>query len=273
MSTNDTPEIHPLTRFAGANAWRLALQHRSKDHLMIRLTRGNGNAVIRANRHSLTQQSTLFLTAGTLFSITLGPQSIGTILRLPVSADIALPETSHVLRTANLQEQGALTRLLDAMQREQDAGGVYHGEAARAHATLVAIWLRRALLEQPPHPAPGADARLASSFADIVARDYRSNRPMAAHADALGVTATHLSRSCKSACGLSAADILTETSLHSARSLLADSSFPIGRIATHLGFRSAAYFSRFIVKHTGKSPSELRTAARAGIDKQIDKTS
>lgn len=262
MLTDDIPTIHPLTRFSGANAWRLSLQHSEDDHLLIRLTRGSGHAILRARRHSLTQQSTLFLPAGTLFSFHPAPQSLGTILRLPPSAEIALPEAAHHLRTPNLQDQGALTRLIDAMQREQDDGGPFYGDAARAHATLIAIWLRRALLDQPPRPTADAESRLAAAFADSLARDDRGTHNLSVYAGKLGITATHLSRCCKSASGLSAADILTQRSLHSAHHLLGDRDFPIGQIATHLGFRSAAYFSRFILKHTGKSPSGLRTAAR-----------
>ena len=267
MSLNDIPDIQPLTRYLGGGGWRLGLQHQNADHLLIRLTRGGGQAIVQANRHSLSASSTLFLPAGTLFSLAPAPQSLGTVLRLPPGAEIELPEAAHVLRTPNMQDQAALTRLIEAMQREQDSGGAFHGAAARAQATLVAIWLRRAILEQPPRPAPGADARLAAAFAGIVAREARIDRPMAAYAEALGVSATHLSRCCKSASGRSAAEILTEVSLHGARRLLADTGLPVGRIAAHLGFRSAAYFSRFVVHHTGKSPSDLRAATRPAAER------
>lgn len=257
-----TPRIHPLTRYSGGHSWRLGLQHARADHMLIRLVRGNGHAVICATRHALTPQTTLFLPAGTLFSVLPGVQAIGTVLRLPQAAGITVPDAPQVLRTPNMQEQGALTRLIDTMQREQETPGPFHHDAAHTHATLIAIWLRRALLDQPARPAPGADARLAAAFADRVAQDHRATQPMTTHAEALGVSATHLSRSCKSASGLSASDILTEHSLHGARSLLADSAVPIGQIAAHLGFTSAAYFSRFMVKHTGSTPSELRLATR-----------
>jgi AraC family transcriptional activator of pobA len=36
-------------------------------------------------------------------------------------------------------------------------------------------------------------------------------------------------------------------------------------IAASLGFGSAAYFSRFILHHTGHTPSQLRSAARARL--------
>ena len=265
MIPNDLPRLHSLAQLSGNGGWRLGLQHSRDDHLLIRLTRGGGHAIIRGTRRRLSPHATLFIPAGILFSLAPGPQAMGSVLRFPPDADIGLPEDPHLLRTPNLQDQTAFTRLIEALQQEQDqaATSAFHGAAARAHATLIAIWLRRALLDQPPAPDLASDHRLAAGFADIVARDYRTNRTLAIHARALGVTATHLSRSCRSASGLSAAEILTERRLHAARSLLSDSTFAIGNIAAHLGFRSPAYFSRFVLKHTGLSPSDLRHAIRS----------
>lgn len=57
---------------------------------------------------------------------------------------------------------------------------------------------------------------------------------------------------------MTAADLLTGRLLHEARRLLSDTNVPAQDIARHLGFGSAAYFSRFIQKHTGKPPSAHR---------------
>ena len=99
------------------------------------------------------------------------------------------------------------------------------------------------------------------AYAALVARDFTSGRAMAVYARALGVTPTHLTRVCKQASGLTAADLLTERSLHAARDMLEAGELPIGQIAASLGFGSAAYFSRFILQHTGVTPSALRQAA------------
>jgi len=85
---------------------------------------------------------------------------------------------------------------------------------------------------------------------------------MAAYADELGVTSTHLTRAVKSATGKTAADLLTERVLHAGRSLLGETAQPAKDIARHLGFGSAAYFTRFIQHHTGLPPSKLRQGAQ-----------
>ncbi|MEO1365467.1 MAG: helix-turn-helix transcriptional regulator, partial [Pseudomonadota bacterium] len=83
-------------------------------------------------------------------------------------------------------------------------------------------------------------------------------------AAALGVTPTHLSRACKASTGRTAAELLTERTLYAARISLMETTVPIQDIARHLGFGSAAYFTRFMQQHTGQTPSALRQSARTG---------
>ena len=65
-------------------------------------------------------------------------------------------------------------------------------------------------------------------------------------------------RTLRQTAGITAAEILTGRTLHEARGMLQDGSLPIGLISEMLGFSSAAYFTRFIQKHTGKTPTALR---------------
>jgi AraC family transcriptional activator of pobA len=78
------------------------------------------------------------------------------------------------------------------------------------------------------------------------------------YARTLGVTPTHLTRTCKTCSGMTASDLLTRRLLHAARDLLETTNHPANRIAATLGFRSAAYFSRFVLHHTGQTPTALR---------------
>lgn len=268
MTTDSTPDLRPLARYMGKDGWRLALQHSRADHLLIRFSRAGGQTILNGTRHALSAHAALFVPAGTLFSLTPGQQGMGHVLRIPPGADILVPTTPHLLRLPHVQDQAALTRLIEAMSAEEAAnadanGAAFHGAAARAHASLLVIWLRRTLLDQAPAAAPRPDQRLAAAFAALVARDAPANPAVGDLARDLGITATHLSRACKSASGLSAAEILTERSLHRARTLLSDSDHAISHIADHLGFGSPAYFSRFIQRHTGQSPRDLRRAAQA----------
>lgn len=258
--TQDIPRIQTLAALGGKSAWRLALHHSRDEHLLVWITRGQGRAIVNGQRKGLGINNLLFIPAQTLFSLDPGSQGFGLALLVPPTAGLPLPGRDQHLRIRDVHSQQELTSLIEAMQREQASKRDFHGAAARAHATLIAIWLKRALLDAPHVTDARAESRLAASFCDLVVRDYRSGQPMATYAEKLGVTPTHLARTLNATAGMSAAAILTERSLHAAQCLLSDSDHPVNRIADHLGFGSAAYFTRFIQQHTGKTPSQLRGA-------------
>lgn len=262
--TQDIPRIQTLAALGGKSGWRLALHHSRDDHLLVWITRGQGRAVVNGQRTGLGINNLLFIPAQTLFSLDPGPQGFGLALVVPPTCAVPLPGRNQHLRVRDVHSQHELTALIEAMQREQAARRDFQAEAARAHATLIAIWLKRALLDAPHTVDNRAESRLAAAFCDLVVRDYRSGRPMATYAEKLGVTSTHLARTLNATAGMTAAAMLTERSLHAARTLLSDSTHPVNRISDHLGFGSPAYFTRFVQQHTGQNPSQLRAdTARA----------
>ena len=96
-----------------------------------------------------------------------------------------------------------------------------------AHAQLVAVWMHRQEID-PPTVRDTAAQRLVAAYCDLLVRRHRSGASMADLAEALGVTPTHLSRSCKQMCGLTAAEMQTQVTLHAARDLIAQGG-PVGR--------------------------------------------
>ena len=85
---------------------------------------------------------------------------------------------------------------------------------------------------------------------------------MAEYAKALGVTPTHLTRACRTSSGMTASDLLTRRTVYAMRDLIETTDHPANRIAAMLGFKSAAYFSRFVLQHTGQTPTALRKSAQ-----------
>lgn len=262
--TQDAPRIDTLATLSGKAPWRLGLQHSRDTHLLIWITRGQGRAIVAGQRKGMGINNMLFIPAGTLFSVDPGPQGFGLAMVVPPGAGIPLPEGNHHLRIRDVHAQQELTALVEAMQREQSGSRDFHAAAARAHATLIAIWLKRALLAAPGPAETSAEARIATAFTDLVAREFHSGQSTATYAEKLGITPSHLARCLNTTAGMSAAAVLTECSLHAARSLLCDTDHPVGRISEYLGFGSAAYFTRFMQQHTGKTPSGLRDAETSG---------
>jgi AraC family transcriptional activator of pobA len=256
--------IGTLAQLAQGAPWRMGLMHALPHHLFLWVTRGQGRGVIMGKRTGIGTHNALLIPAHTLFSLDLGKQGFGLAVQIPTEANVTFPDTDQHLRLRDVLVQGELTSILDTMQREQTSARPYGEEAAVAHAQLLSVWLRRTLINTPPESArPLAAERLVRSYCTLLERDYRSGRPMADYAEALNVTPTHLTRSCRQCAGLTAADILTQRSLHAARDLLETSDVPINRISQWLGFGSAAYFTRFIQHHTTKTPSDLRKLAKS----------
>jgi AraC family transcriptional activator of pobA len=254
-------EIKTVAQWARGTDWRLTLQHSCPDHALIWITRGQGIAIIDGVRRGIGVHNALAIPAGTMFSLDLGKTGFGQVCLLPAGGPILMPDSAQHLRIREVTSQNELTAILEAMQREQSAHRPFMDEALNAQARMLTVWLRRAMIAQGPQERPSSSDRMMQAYAALVARDYTSGRAMAVYARALGVTPTHLTRVCKQASGLTAADLLTERSLHAARDMLEAGDLPIGQIAASLGFGSAAYFSRFVLQHTGLTPSALRQAA------------
>jgi AraC family transcriptional activator of pobA len=212
-------------------------------------------------RRGLGPHNALWIPADHLFAVELGYQAAAQVVQVPVGAPLRLPEMPRQLRIRDGQQQNELTGIIESAAREhQDARPLYQ-DALEAHAALMSVWLRRQIVRDEHVPDKrNAAGRLSAQFCAFVAARFTSGAPMADYARRLGVTPTHLTRAVKAATGKTAADILTERVLFEARVLLRDTKRPAQAVARHLGFGSAAYFTRFIQQHTGMPPSKLRSA-------------
>jgi len=255
--------ILTLAQWSRGADWRVELPHSSPCHALVWITRGQGRFTVEGLRRGLGVHNALAIPAGTLFSLDTGSQNFGLVCLIPPGGPVLMPDTPQHLRVREVHAQAELTAMLDAMQREQALARPFNDEALQAHATLMTVWLRRAMIDHgvaTQHKT--AAERLIMAYCALVERDYASGKPMAEYARALGVTPTHLTRSCRQCAGLTAAELLTQRTLHAALCLIEDGEDPIRHVAAQLGFASAAYFSRFVLHHTGQSPSALRKRAR-----------
>ncbi|MFU8863724.1 MAG: AraC family transcriptional regulator [Rhodobacterales bacterium] len=255
--------VGTIAQLARGTPWRLEHMH-SHDHaIMLWITRGQGRMILQGLRSGIGTHNAVFIPAGTLLSVELGKQGFGLAVHLPEDPDLGLPEEPQHLRIRDVQAQAEIATILDVMQREQTANRQFAETAMRAHAMLLSVWLRRQMVEHADDgPRIPAAHRLVQAYCALVARDYATPKLMGDYAAELGVTPTHLTRSCREASGLTAADILTQRSLYAAREMIETTSLPLQDIGQSLNFSSPAYFSRFVQHHTGQSPSTLRRSAQ-----------
>jgi len=256
--------VSPLTQLTRDGSWQLDLPHDRNDHLLIWVTRGQGLALLDGTRSGFSAHNALYIPARNLLTLELGRTCLGHVLVVPETNPLSMPCGPHHIRVVESSEQTALTVLFDAVQREQTGQGTLWHRAVQAYGELIGIWLRRHIHDIKTAAArPSAARRLSIAYCARVVDHFASGMSMADHAAALNVTPTHLTRVCKSETGKTAATLLTERQLHAARSLLIETDLPIRDIAGRLGFGSAAYFTRFIAQHTGRTPSALRKLSQA----------
>ena len=256
--------IKTLSQLTGSQDWRLTLAHDRPEHLVIWITRGQGRLLLNGTRRGCGTHNAILVPAGSLFALDLGRQPSGHVALIPDGTEVRLPEQPRQLRLRDVGAISELTTLFETAQREASQQRPLVQDALDAYVALISVWARRqiALPDHLPHKMDAA-ARLSAAFCQSVARHHAQAMTMADHAEALGVTPTHLSRACKAATGKTAADLLTERKLYAARVALAETTVPAQDIARHLGFGSAAYFTRFIQQHTGMTPMALRRSAKA----------
>nr|WP_309502203.1 helix-turn-helix transcriptional regulator [uncultured Roseovarius sp.] len=259
----DRPQILTLTQWMHGAAWRLQLQHALDHHALVWVTRGQARATADGIRRGVGAHNALAIPSRTLFSFEMGVQCFGLVCLIPPGGPTLMPDRAQHLRIREVNAQMELTALLDSMQRESNQPREFSDEALEAHAQLMTVWLRRAMIAHESPTRPNAAQRLVTAYSAMVACDYATPKLMADYARDLGVTPTHLTRSCRQCSGLTAAEMLTQCSLHAARVMLENGDDSIRHVAVQLGFRSAAYFSRFILHHTGHTPSALRKAAKS----------
>lgn len=243
--------------------WAFSLLHDRPDHVLLWVTRGQGRVIVNGVRRGVSMHNAVFLPAGTLFAIDLPAGTQALCMQSPAGLTGQLPREPLLLRVKDSLAQAELTGGIDAMSRELTQNRPLLQAALEAHVRLIAVWLHRQVAAGAADvPRDGASVRLTRRFAQSVVRDFRTPRNMGDYAEALDVTPTHLTRVCKTCCGKTAADILTERKLHAARLALQSPRPAVQEIAQSLGFSSPAYFTRFVQTHTGKSPTTLRREAQ-----------
>jgi len=251
--------VEQLPRVTPDNRWRIEAMRSYGQPMLIWFTKGQGRITIAGVTHGFGAHNAIFLPAGTMHGYEMLGQVFGSTVFFPQDTSLPMPDEAVHYRFRDLDQQAELTGLIDNLARELDRELPGQERALLAHAGLLSVWLDREKTEINLHPFDtDASRRLAAAFSAMVERDYRSGRSIYDYASHLGVTPTHLTRSCNIANGRSASALLADRLHFEARRLLGETRLPIKEIARELGFSSPAYFTRAFLKHTGQTPSGFR---------------
>lgn len=219
----------------------------------------------------------LLLAPGSVHGFTYTPDAVGHQLTLPTAtlremlggsalAATALGSSFIVSRPADDAGIQETLRIFEGLEREFRADQPGRVHSLLAHATLLAVQFLRQRGEQ--HAAGqgrGVRDTLVQRYRALLEESYRAETSLPFYAEALGVTADHLSRSCRSVAGQSAQELLHERVMLEARRLLAYGAAPVAQIAAQLGFADPAYFSKAFARSVGHTPSAYRSLVARGV--------
>jgi AraC-like DNA-binding protein len=250
-----------IPRLAAGGRWRVEAMRSLSEPCFLWFTKGQGRITVQGQTRGYTAHNAIFIPPGVMHGFEAGPAVFGTAVFFGRGCDVTLPRQPIHLRIREVHAQQELNVLLDSIQREMNSDIPAHDRATRHYLGLLGVWIeRQARKAEVDSPRPDATRRLVARYTALLERDFRSGMGVADYARALGVTPTHLTRCCNAACGRPASALLQDRRIFEARKLLAETRTPVGRIATELGFNSAAYFTRAFQHLTGKSPTAFRRA-------------
>ncbi len=164
----------------------------------------------------------------------------------------------------------SLKRQMELAYEEFAAEAFGRDAALAAHAELIALNFARSGALEPfaSFEAHGVKTKLVKRFLECVEAGFWQHRSVKDYADELGISPTHLRRTCRAVLGYPALKVIHDRLLIEAKRKLIYSERPVSHIAYELGFEDAAYFARFFAGRAGASPSQYRARMSAAPRQQ-----
>ena len=255
--------------FAGALSkaeWTL----RGRRNRLFIVLSGTGRLTLGGHDLQLPAPSLWWLPAGESGTLTFDAGCEGAALAIPdVTLGSAMPTAAVFVQVREaisrpilgaslpLPEARRLASIFATIEQEarDDLPGAQ--EVIRHHLALLllAIWRLSKPAGDSPQPSPRAVVRGFVHLAELHARHHWT---VADYARALGVTADRLNTAVRRTTGRTPMELIHGRLLVEATTLLESSALQISEIAETLGFKDAAYFSRFFKRLAGISPRAHR---------------
>jgi len=149
---------------------------------------------------------------------------------------------------------------LDRELRDRREG---YADAALATLTLLLVGLSRLAADVPGHLRLRNEPLLAAVF-DVIEQRYCEPISLRDVADAVGMSAGHLTTVVGRRTGRTVQQWITERRMTETRRLLTDTDLTVQAVANRVGYRDAGYLIRRFRAAHGVAPQEWRRAGRPG---------
>lgn len=252
-----------VERIAGSE---LASRQRAEFHQLVICTAGTGTHNVDYEAVPLSRGTLLRIHPGQVQQFVPNSDVEALMVVWPISSHHADPEGRVWYPGSNdsthwTVDDGTLIRLLrlvDELQKEQQqfTGTARHIGLLQA---LLCVLLLRLAIDKPDSlpntsqlPIPYLD------FRELIELRLYERPGITALASDLGYSSRTLDRACKQVSGQTAKEVLDERVALEVRRLLTHSTRPITRIGADFGFYDASNFSKFVKRHLGELPRQIR---------------
>jgi AraC family transcriptional activator of pobA len=179
----------------------------------------------------------------------------------PEAVNLRILEDRRVI--ASLEGEPATiadaTHAFDLIVRElhRPRHGSWTMVLSQIRTLLVLLW-RASGVEEIASRAQGEPSRILQRFRQLVEIHFRERWPVAAYADALGLSHDRLHDICRRELGKTPSRLIHERVVHEARLRLERSALTVEQVSSSLGFRDVGHFSRFFKSKVGLPPAAYR---------------
>lgn len=264
----DFIHVETLDDRTRASEWTIRPHsHAELNHLFL-VIEGGGTLHVDGQTLPFLAPAMLVIPATTVHGFDWSLESCGWVatvageeLRTLSYGDADIAQLFDAARTIQLsaQDGAAAEHVMGALARELGwvlparRVGLRHGIMS-----LILIALRQAVATVSATQPSGHHAAMVARFRERVEQRFREREPMAAYANALGISESGLRAACKRIAGQSPTAILDQRTILEAQRALLYSDMPVAEIGYALGFADPGYFSRFFVRHVGQPPRSYR---------------
>jgi len=252
--------------------WQIGTHRHAELCQCILITAGPASVVIEELRTKLDGPALVVIPAGAIHSFRFRADTQGYVLTINFQH---LSELASAAHQTPIEELFSLPRALDLSFNTALADRTSQMleclckelRAPEAASMPVGGWLACCVLytvaEAVKHTNisesySGTDLARLRRFRQLIENRYAQHWPIQRFARELGLSETSLNRLCRRLTGSTGFDLLQQRLALEARRRLIYAADPVSGIASALGFKDSAYFSRFFRRHSGVSPHEFR---------------
>ena len=265
--TGDLPDVvhcETIEVRSKMHDWELAPHRHARLHQILLIDWGGGRALLEDDARPLEPRTLVNVPTGAVHAFSFVPGTHGWVLTIASEMMDEALESSEGLRQALARPAvfpaGEWARpVMEDIFEEHAGRGFARAQILRSLTGVLLGHVARSLADEISLSGGQDTSGLYERFIALVEEHFLDHWPVAAYAEALGISPTHLSRVARAAVGQPASHIVEDRMIREARRNLVYTNLPVSQVAYMLGFNDPAYFSRVFANATGMAPREFRS--------------